>query len=658
MTSRFLAGLACAVLAQASLAAELSEQDYFSELPVVLTVSRLAQPLNETPGAVTVIDRETIRRSGARELADVLRLVPGYLVGGYNGANPMAAYHAPIDDYGVRNLVQIDGRSVYSGYYQGDTHRGMMGLLLEDIERIEVLRGSNSAAYGANAMFGVINIITRHTADTRGAEISITAGDRGTWDNMARIGWGDAAASFRLSAGRRSDSGYHNAHDDKIVSQMHFRGDLKPGADQDLMVAAGVTEISAGEGFAAAPGNILRTTGWRDLYLHGQWRKQLSETDEIKLTANFDEENFNDSFPYGLDQSITISSSGRGRRLNLEAQHQIGLPPQLRAVWGVGYKYEEARSLPLYATNAALSVHEERFFANIEWRPHSQWLINAGGYIGRQSEKGSYASPRLMANFLATPNHALRAGMSEAARMPSLFEMFANVRYTPKNIAAPFPFGPLAFAGDSIPYIDSRNRTVAEKLHSEEIGYFGNFREWRLTLDVRGYIEQMKSRIDSVSYLNATPVLGLPWNSVDFANRPGFETHGLEYQLRWKPLDDTEIWLNQNSQRFFAVEAGERGKMTPPTRATTVALFQKLPGEFDLGLMLHTMGAMTWGNVNQIIPGRRRIDARLALPFHIGTTKAEAAIVVQSAKGSYPEYLSSKLFTVERRAFGTLRLEF
>lgn len=63
-------------------AAEISEKDYFTELPEVLTVTRLAQPLSETPGAVTIIDRETIRRSGARELVDVLRLVPGYLVGG------------------------------------------------------------------------------------------------------------------------------------------------------------------------------------------------------------------------------------------------------------------------------------------------------------------------------------------------------------------------------------------------------------------------------------------------------------------------------------------------------------------------------------------------------------------------------------------------
>ena len=78
-----------ALLAASAAAQEVSEKDYFGDLPVVLSVSRLAQPLSETPGSVTVIDRETIRRSGARDLSDLLRLVPGFVVGHINGANPI-----------------------------------------------------------------------------------------------------------------------------------------------------------------------------------------------------------------------------------------------------------------------------------------------------------------------------------------------------------------------------------------------------------------------------------------------------------------------------------------------------------------------------------------------------------------------------------------
>lgn len=612
-------------------AADLSERDYFTELPEVLTVTRLAQPLNETPGAVTVIDRDTIRRSGARELADVLRLVPGYLVSGFNGANPVAVYHAPIDEVGSRNLVLIDGRPVYSAYQQGDTHRGMMGVLIEDIERIEVLRGSNSAAYGANALFGVINVITRHSADTPGVAVSATGGSGGIQDSMARIGWGDANASFRLSTGRRQDSGYGNAHDDKIFSQLHFRGDLRPAPDQDLMLAAGVAQHAAGEGFAGSPGNPERTILWRDVYLHGQWRKQLTGTDEIKLTANYDEETFRDSFLHPL--GVTVSSSGVGRRINLELQHQLGIAPGLRAVWGGGYKYEEAVSVPLYADNDPVAIHEERLFGNLEWRLNEHWLLNAGGFLGKHSHKGSYFSPRLMVNYLATPDHSIRLGVTEAKRMPTLFELAADVRFPPTPLRL---------------YAASGN-VGAESLVTREAGYFGNFRDWRLTLDVRVYRERMDDLIDRDT---------LPSGLFDFINRPGFIIQGFEYQLRWKPLANTEIWLNQNFQDFIWDDPLQNGKNVPPTRSTTIALFQKLPAGLDLGVMFHALGAMTWRDSGEQLPSQHRTDIRLAYPFRIGSTRAEAAVVVQAANGSRPEFLPSENFKFERRAFGTLRLEF
>ena len=640
-----------------SLAIELSERDYFAELPTVLTVSRLAQPLNEAPGAVTVIDRETIRRSGARELADVLRLVPGYLVGGFNGANPIAAYHAPIDEFGIRNLILVDGRPVYSGYYQGDTHRGMMGVLLEDIERIEVLRGSNSAAYGANAVFGVINIITRHTLDTRGAEVMVAGGEGGTQDNMARFGWGNEAASFRLSVGRRSDSGYRNAYDDKIVSQMHLRGDLRPAVDQELMVAAGVSQIAAGDGFPLGSpfnsigGNALRTTDYRETYLHAQWRKQLSSSDEIKLTANFDEENLRDEFAYAAIPSVTIGSSGSGRRLNMELQHQVGIAPGLRAVWGAGYKHEEVRSSLLYARDDSVSIHEERLFGNLEWRPHPQWLINAGGFWGGHSWVGSYFSPRLMASFHVLPDHTVRLGATESARLPTLFELAADVRYQlplppPNNLVRTY-----AASGNMAP----------EKLFSQELGYFGNFRQWQMTIDVRAYIERMKDLVSDGTrnlpgYVN--PLTGSS-EVVDFINGTGFKTRGLEYQLRWKPLQSTEIWLNQNFQRFIWDDSQQNKTVhLPPTHATTIALFQKLPFNLDLTLMYHSMGAMTWANASDAMPSRHRLDARLAKLFRIGSTRVEGAVVVQAADGDYPEYHLRKNFMFERRAFGTLRIEF
>jgi iron complex outermembrane receptor protein len=677
-----LAGLLCASIAH-SLAADITEQDYFSDLPEVLTVTRLAQPLSDTPGAVTIIDRDKIRRSGARELADVLRLVPGYLVGGINGAHPGVAYHAPLDEYGARNLVLIDGRSAYNSFYLGDTSRGLQGVLLEDIERIEVLRGSNSAAYGANAMFGVINIITRHSADTRGAELSYTNGEVGIRDSMARVGWGNDVASFRLSTGRRYDTGFSGANDDKVTEQWHFRGDLRPAADQDVMLTAGSIDLAQGRGQGSV-GDPFRTTSWRENFANLQWRKQLSDTDEIKLSASYDESTSRDASPYSLDPSVTLDFGGHSSKTSLELQHQFGLTPQLRAVWGAGYERNEARSPGLFYDNGTIAIQEEHLFGNLEWRPHEQWLINAGGFWTRNSEVGNHFTPRLMANFQMVQDHTLRAGVAESLRTPNVFELNADVRYYPKNTSnRPLPRSLSGLSKqDTIALFAKLNlpaRSVAasglvtpEKLETQEIGYFGNFRSIRMTVDVRAYIEKTKDLITDgdriipgyISGILPPPYPPLPYNVPmvlgDFVNSPGFKIRGVEYQLRWKPLEDTEIWLNQTFQKLiWDNDAAANDVNMPPTHASTIALFQKLPGGLDFSVMFHTLGSMTWGNGDSgQLPNRRRIDARLAYPFLVGSTRVEAAMTVQAANGNYPDSLMKYGYEFERRAFGTLRIEF
>ncbi len=93
----------------------------------------------------------------------------------------------------------IDGRSAYSTYFIGSIAGGLQSVALQDIERIEVLRGSNSAAYGARAFLGVINIVTRHTADSLGARGVVTTGENGIHDAQASLGWGTGPGSFRLT---------------------------------------------------------------------------------------------------------------------------------------------------------------------------------------------------------------------------------------------------------------------------------------------------------------------------------------------------------------------------------------------------------------------------------------------------------------------------
>lgn len=156
----------------ASADALFSESDFLSELPVVLSATRLRQPISETPAAMTVIDREMIRDSGAWDVADLFRLVPGMYVA-YNVDKEIVpghvvSYHGLADPYAKRMQILVDGRSVYTPLFGGPIWSNIP-LSLADIERVEVVRGPSAASFGANSFLGVINIVTRDPAETQGA---------------------------------------------------------------------------------------------------------------------------------------------------------------------------------------------------------------------------------------------------------------------------------------------------------------------------------------------------------------------------------------------------------------------------------------------------------------------------------------------------------
>ena len=122
---------------------QAAEEDmFFSELPIVASVSRLPQALSEAPGAVTVIDRDMIRASGARNFADLLRLVPGFQVTPPNQDGAVVAYHGlSNEEYTPRVQVLIDGRSQYSPLFKSGVNWNLLPVGLEIIDRIALICG-------------------------------------------------------------------------------------------------------------------------------------------------------------------------------------------------------------------------------------------------------------------------------------------------------------------------------------------------------------------------------------------------------------------------------------------------------------------------------------------------------------------------------------
>ena len=138
----------------------LTEDDLLVEIPIVSSVTHMEQTLLQAPASVTIIDRQTIQASTAVDITDLFRLVPGFQTYYVNGGRKGVTYHALGDEYPRRLEVKVDGRSVYESLFSAVTW-STIGVDLDDIEYIEVVRGANAAADGSNAFLASINIVTR-----------------------------------------------------------------------------------------------------------------------------------------------------------------------------------------------------------------------------------------------------------------------------------------------------------------------------------------------------------------------------------------------------------------------------------------------------------------------------------------------------------------
>ncbi len=609
----------------------VSERDFLDELPVVLSASRLVQPLADAPGAVTIIDRDMIMASGAREIVDLFRLVPGFQVGMAYGSTPVVAYHGLADEYSRHMQVLVDGRSAYSPYFLGSITWNTLRISLDDIERIEVLRGSNSAAYGANAFLGVINIITRHPSQSQGAFLSTTHGNDGISDQVLRYGGNHGDLHYRITAGRRNDNGFENFHDSRQAKYVAFRGDMRLTPTDELQIQFGANSNAAGIGFVGSSGDPIRTPHESGHHIQAVWKRALGPDDELTLNAYHMRDAGQEKYIVTAGPLFArVDADRQTERTHFELQHIFRLNPAARVVWGLEDRHESVASRLMFDTTEPQSTRLRRFFGNLEWRLSPQWLLNAGAMLEKHSLSGTDLAPRLMLNFQPVPGQTLRLGTTTAYRTPSLAEERANVKYYVVN--APVVVQTYQALGGLQP----------ERVKSSEISYLGEFPGAGLTLDARAFHENVTRIIDKT---------GSPAN---FLNRWGALVRGFEYQLRWAPSRDTLLLLNQTRLRIASED--DRLAESAPARSTTLFLSQRLPMGWQISLAHHWIGAYRWLGWSNPLPKHRRLDLRLGYPFKSGPVKGEFALVSQNVQDPYSEFRTDYVF--ERRSFATLSLEF
>src|SRR5438067_10885604 len=165
----------------------------------VTSVSKREQKLGDAPAAVFVITQDDIRRSGARNIPEALRMVPGLEVARIDENKWAIGARGFNGRFANKLLVLIDGRSVYTPLFSG-VYWDIQDVPLEDIDRIEVIRGPGATLWGANAVNGVINIVTRSARDTRGAYVRAGGGREDPGIVEARYGGSTGSTAFRAYA--------------------------------------------------------------------------------------------------------------------------------------------------------------------------------------------------------------------------------------------------------------------------------------------------------------------------------------------------------------------------------------------------------------------------------------------------------------------------
>ena len=314
----------------------------------VTSASKTAEPLSEAAAAIYVITRDDIARSGAMSIPEILRLAPNLEVFQLSPSNYVVTARgfngdSQTESFSNKLLVLIDGRSVYSPLYSG-VYWDAQDVMIQDIERVEVISGPGATLWGANAVNGVINIITRRTADTQGTLISLAEGNLER-DAAARFGAvsgsdltyriyakGFERDAFDTPAGASADDGWSK-------TQAGFRADWNPGPDA-LTVQGDVYRANerqpAGADVSIEGTNVL-----------GRWHHTFDAYSAVEVQAYY-------------DQTQRFTSGSAGIVLNtydIELQDSFRLGSRHDIVWGAG---ERVNSYDITNTTSLLFLPEHR----------------------------------------------------------------------------------------------------------------------------------------------------------------------------------------------------------------------------------------------------------------------------------------------------------
>jgi iron complex outermembrane receptor protein len=436
----------------------------------VTSVSKRTQKVADAAAAIFVITQEDIRRSGATSIPEALRLVPGLEVARIDQNKWAIGSRGFNGRFDNKLLVLIDGRSVYTPLFSG-VYWNVQDVMLEDIDRIEVIRGPGATLWGANAVNGVINIITKKAKATQSGVVTAGGGTEERGSGGVRYGSKIGDTYYRaygkyFNWGPSQYSNGLTAHDGWDAMRGGFRADWTPAGSNSLTLQGDIYRSKYGETltvpslnapYSSTFPNDGRYSGGNIL---GRWNHN-SEGSSMSLQMYYDNTTIADNSLFVDHQNI----------FDLDFQDGFHVGESQQFVWGLGYRSIRDRNDPSFSVslqpNQVTLNHFSAFVQDEIGLFDKKLRITLGSKLEHNDFTGLEVEPNARLLWTLTPNQSIWTAVSRAVRTPALTEEGLRLNSTvipPLNAANPTPF-------PAVVTVFGSHQFQSEDLLAYELGY-------------------------------------------------------------------------------------------------------------------------------------------------------------------------------------------
>ncbi len=640
----------------------------------VFSVAKKPQKLSETAAAIFVITAEDLRRSGVTSIPEALRMVPGLQVSRLNSNRWAVTSRGFNGRYSNKLLVLIDGRSVYTPLFSG-VFWETRDTLLEDIDRIEVIRGPGASLWGANAVNGVINIITKTAKDTQGTLLN---GGVGTEEQ--------GFVSFR-HGGKMGDKGHwrfygkyfnrdstvfpsgEDGFDDWDMFRAGFRADFEPSGKDTLTLSGDIHNGDVGSQFdltSLVPPysqTVKVDTLVSGGYLLGRWAHEVSESSDTVF-----------QFFYDRTYRSNIVADTVEETIDLDFQHRFRLLGRHEVSWGIGYRYNRVGLDRLTFQEGKPEDHILSGFVQGEFGLlRDQLGLVLGSKFEQNEFTGFEVQPTAKMIWEVAERNTIWTSVSRAVRTPSFAE--TGIRQD-AGVIEPgeiFPLSPLVL----VSFLGNRD-FKSEELTAFEFGFRTQPVD-RISLDLAGFYniyDNLRTVEFMAPYVAEGP--GLPYIVIPLqaGNKMDGETYGVELAASLSLFD---WWVLKGSYTFLQMQlhldedstdaegvgmAPGRANLTAesaegdsPHHQVSVRSSMDLPHSLEVDLWLRYVDGLP----SQAIPGYASMDVRLGWSPVEGL---ELSVVGQNLldpqRTEYiPEaYVPTSALEVQRGVYGKVTWQF